>query len=468
MDATVATKGPKERPGATGSILAANVAMLAGLSFGLLYGTGSPLIVAGATALVMAVVIAFVAAYRFPIVFLAFLVIRPMLDGFKFSSRGGSSLAEPSVAVSVVLLTAGALWLLAQHSSGSWKHVSNATKAICVLAVVMTISVITSTFISASTQFALRVATAAVAALVAEQLVRTNPERRRHILLAVTVSAIGPLLSATLQMVSGGGNDDKGVTRIRGPFVHPNPFGTYLFIVGFGGLALMWLYPRYKYLAIAVMSGCCVISLFTYTRVTWIAFVVGAVVLGVLQSRRLIWLVVVGVLVVAVAVPSATARLSDLGDKKVAGAGDPNSLEWRISYWGQILPWTADNPITGIGMGGVAQRASIGLPPHNIWVELLVEGGAVGLTTGVVGAWVLGGDLRKRRRIARAAGNRPLQAATAAVIAVAIGLLVQSFSENLLEEAITLVYFFVIVAAVIPEPVTAPSQAPASALPSPV
>jgi hypothetical protein len=449
MSRAIEPPATSEMPRATaGSVLLINVLVLIGVAFGVLYGTGSPLLGAGATALVLAVLIAFAAAYHFPAVFLGILFIRPFLDAMKLSSNGSSSIAEPSVAVSMVLLAAGTLWLIAQHSSGQWHRLSPTTKAITGLAIVVTLCTCTSTYIGASLMFVLRLATPVVAAMVTEQLVQSDPRRRRQILVALAASAIIPLLFGFSQIVGHRGNSaTAAVNRVRGTFVHPNPFGTYLFIVAFGSLVLLWRYPKLKALALPIIIGCAVTGLFTYARVVWLAFIIGAIVVGALESRRLIYIVLIGLIGVAAFVPSVTTRLADLGKQRVANEGDPNSLSWRIKYWGEILPWTADNYATGIGPGAVAERASIGLPPHNVWVQLTVETGLVGVTSGAVAVGIIARDLRRRRRFAATVRERM---SLAPVIALGIGLLVESLSENLIEESIALVYFFVICAATVP------------------
>ena len=102
----------------------------------------------------------------------------------------------------------------------------------------------------------------------------------------------------------------------------------------------------------------------TYARGAWGAMLVGLLVIGLLQDRRIIIVLLVGLVAIMITVPSVATRLADLGGggETVPGVVDPNSLAWRIGYWNEVLPYTAQTPISGIGLGMVLQqgKAAIG------------------------------------------------------------------------------------------------------------
>src|SRR4029079_2947644 len=83
------------------------------------------------------------------------------------------------------------------------------------------------------------------------------------------------------------------------------------------------------------------------------------------------------------------------------------SFAWRVAYWDRLLPMVAAQPILGIG----PDRARVidparfdrpdvfaGRPPHSMWVEALVETGALGLLVLIGVVIAFGVTLRRRWR----------------------------------------------------------------------
>ena len=130
--------------------------------------------------------------------------------------------------------------------------------------------------------------------------------------------------------------------------------------------------------------------------------------------------------------PSVSARLSDLNKPRVEGRGDPNSLAWRVSYWGRLLPMTAENPITGIGLDQVLERTPEKLMPHNSFVQALVETGVLGLTCLLGLIFSTGRALRDAIRGAPPGLGRGVAIGAAAA---GLGWVSQLISENLLTQA---------------------------------
>ncbi|HET7719994.1 MAG TPA: O-antigen ligase family protein, partial [Acidimicrobiales bacterium] len=154
--------------------------------------------------------------------------------------------------------------------------------------------------------------------------------------------------------------------------------------------------------------------------------------IGACQDRRLIVLVVVGMFAVAIFVPSVSTRLSDLDNQRQEGRGDPNSLAWRFAYWERLLPLTAENPVTGIGLDQVLERSPEKLMPHNSFVQALVETGVVGLTCLLGLIFSTGRALRDGIRRAPPGLGRGIAIGGAAA---GLGWASQLISENLLTQA---------------------------------
>ena len=224
------------------------------------------------------------------------------------------------------------------------------------------------------------------------------------------------------------------MSRVQGTFVHPNPFATFLVILAVIALAVLpHLEGGWRQLSALVVFGAASgVTVLTYARGAWIALVLGVIVIGICQDRRLLVGLVLGIAVVVVAVPSVTSRLSDLNKTRVEGRGDPNSLAWRVSYWERLVPLTARNPVTGIGLEQVLATQPEKLQPHNVFVQTLVE-------TGLLGFVCLGGlciaMARDLRRAIRSAPGGLSRGVAVGAAAAALGLFFQLGSENLLTQA---------------------------------
>jgi len=299
---------------------------------------------------------------------------------------------------------------------------------------------------------------------VVEQLIGSNARRARTVLYAAVGSFVIPALVGLGQLLSGqaatrikpngyGSNALEGGSRVKGTFVHPNPFGTYLVLIFLVALALFVVTKRRQRLMwgiVTATSGALLLA--TYTRTAWAGALVGATYLGLRHSKAI--LVGVGVIVIAVllAVPSIGSRLSDLG-----GSSGPqlpgvpsNSLSWRIGYWEELLPLTLRSPVTGVGIGtsqfeGAAIQARdpgqsggvTALLPHSVFVQIAVETGLLGFGAliGVIACFAL----TLRRRVAAAAGGMERTLALISV-ALCLSVLVQMPTENLVDE--TVIYWY--------------------------
>ena len=138
-----------------------------------------------------------------------------------------------------------------------------------------------------------------------------------------------------------------------------------------------------------------------------------------------------------------------------------------------MLPLVGENPVTGIGFEMVRETTPEHEPPHDVFVQTLVEGGIAAFLAFVALLITLGFDLRNAWRSARRGFQYGL---TVATIAASIGLLAELLTENILSEVALLWYFIVPVAWVLsvvgrPGPVardprTSPGRASALSAPA--
>jgi O-antigen ligase len=181
----------------------------------------------------------------------------------------------------------------------------------------------------------------------------------------------------------------------------------------------------------------------TYARGAWIAAFVGILVVAVAARR---WWVVgallVAVAVVGLAVPSTVARFADVGRADRPGGDPSNSLTWRVRYWDRSLDLFTENPVTGVGLGMVAERLPEGVPPHNDYVRALVETGVLGVATYLALFAAFG--VTARRALQRAGPGLERGIATGFTgVVVAVALL--ALTANVLTQVVILWYLAALV-----------------------
>jgi O-antigen ligase len=384
-------------------------------------------------------------ARYFWICLLLVLVARPALDYFKDGYQ--SSVTDPSVLVGI-LFTSAASWWLYRRMRTVGLQCSLACSAFIGLGVVAVISSLTAAHPVDSVQASVRLLSSVVMLACLEQLLRERPERIQPLLVAVFASLIIPALVAVTQFSNPPEVPTYGpaveVGRVQGTFFHPNAFATYLTTLIPLALALLpYVKGLQRWAVLAVAGSSALFLLFTYARGAWVAAFLAIVVVGWLQDRRIIALAVLAILLVVLFVPSVVTRLSDLTAEQGPIAYDTNSLTWRTSYWGHLVPMTLEGPVTGIGLGMVEQRTVQGVPPHNVFVQALVETGVAGLLSLLVVIAAIGHSIAQRLRQVTGGIERGITVGSAAV---AVGFLVQCFSENLFNQVISHWYFLVPVA----------------------
>jgi len=266
----------------------------------------------------------------------------------------------------------------------------------------------------------------------------------RLVLIAAIGSSIVPILFAIRQITGQGGVfTSSGLDRVRGTFLHSNPFAAYLFLM----ITLMVsIYPhverrwRLVLVPLVLASGGSLIA--TYSRGAWVATVVALVVIGVVQDRRILWLLGGLIVVVAIAVPSVGVRLSDLSETQKETGAPGNSLIWRFEYWREVLA-LQDNPVIGIGFKEVELSLTAAKAPHNDPIRIFVETGIVGFAAYVWLLITLGAHARSTLRRAPPGLPRGLAVAFAASFS---GLLLLSLTANVITQLVILWYFVTIVA----------------------
>jgi putative inorganic carbon (HCO3(-)) transporter len=382
------------------------------------------------------------AVTRFELFVGLILLVRASLDPLDV----GSSTLDAAGALSVLFVGASILWLLAERVDAV-HAVRSSTQAllppVAAFFGAATLSVTFSTHPLESLFEVVRFGTLIVIVVVLGRLI-TNERRMRLVLIAAIGSSIFPLLVAFNQLMTGGGFlTPEGLGRIRGTFLHSNPFAAYLFLMI---TLIVSLYPHvtrwWKLMLTGLGVACGGALLMTYARGSWVATILALVVVGILQDRRILWLLGATLVVIALAVPSVGVRLSDLSETQKASGAPGNSLQWRIQYWKQVLT-LQDNPVLGIGFKEVELTETAAKAPHNDPIRVYVETGVIGLAAYVWFLVALGVEARTSLRRAPPGIPRGLAVAFAASLTGFVGL---SLTANVITQLVILWYFITIVA----------------------
>jgi putative inorganic carbon (hco3(-)) transporter len=393
------------------------------------------------------VLLAALATWRFEWFVLALLAGRPLLDTLTepesiARQRVGATRFPIDPATAIVLLFIGfsLAWLFAQRRAGTWHRTSMTTRALVAFSMIAAIGAPLAWDSAVAVVAVAKIVGSVLMFVVLEQLLTGRVDRARVVVIAVFASTIPPLAAGLWQMFMGVEVPVEPTLtgRIRGTFLHPNSFATYLaFVIALGVVLLPLLRGAARHAVLAIVALGCVELIATGGRSAWAGVVVGLVIALRRVATRLVAVIIVAVAVVVVAVPSVSGRIADLNAQEYVDAPG-NSFAWRVAYWERLLPLAQSEPLLGIGLDGaralppeVLNRSDIfgGRPPHNVWVQAVVETGFAGLAALVAVAVCFAADLRRRLR--SAAPGLEHQLAVAAV-AVAVVALVQSPVENLL------------------------------------
>ena len=414
----------------------------------------------GILAFTFACALAVLAVLRFWWFLLVLLVARAALDGIH-SSANQAGQVDPSTIVGALFIVVGVTWLFVQWRSGLWTPISRTAKFLALFALMLMISTVGASNIKDSFVASSRVVSVMIFLVVFEQIFSRYPERINAALAAMFASLLIPVVVGVWQIfhkTQATGTNGENLSRIHGTFVHPNVFAVYLVVLV---LLAVGLYPhvslswRRAIILVAVVSGPLIVL--TYARGAWVGLCIGLFFLGFTQSPRLVVTLLIGIIVVVVAVPSVASRLSDLDrgkskpigtrgasvSSRVTAKVEPDSLTWRVDYWGRVIPLLGENPVTGIGFEMVRETTPEHEPPHDVFIQTLVEGGIAAFVAFLALLTVLALDLRNAWRRARRGFQFGM---TVATIAAALGLLVELLTENLLAEVALLWYFLVPVA----------------------
>lgn len=371
--------------------------------------------------------------------FLAVVIaIRPSLDKLDQEDLG---IVQPVSTLGLLLIAVCLAWLVGAWFGGTFARPSTISKVFIVYAAAITCSAPASLIPVVSATGAVKLWSAAILFVTLEQLHRTRPRFIWTLLGAGALGVIIPVATAYVQaMWTGEIEPISGVPRVDGTFVHPNPFATYLVVIFLVAAAVAIRSSgslRVAGVGVMVIVGPAV--LLSYARAGWGSLIAGMALIAWRWDRRIFGAIVLTGFLAVVANPTIVTRLADLTaeDDPTLGYENPNSMEWRVGYWVEIMPLGLANPATGIGLDMVERVTDDALPPHNTYVQAFVEAGLLGLgglLTMSVATW------RLVRRSLNAAFEGEGELIAVAFAAAGLSIFLQMFTENLLTGVIPIWY----------------------------
>lgn len=398
---------------------------------------------------ISAAIVLFILAYtRFATFVIVILVLRASVDWTKTPTEVGQPIRSGGMTtgLAVVFIGAAVAWLLVQYRSGHLVRPALLSIAWVAFLVASIVSAATSHMPLESLTEAGRIAAAVTMLVVLDQFLRSGAYIR-PVLAACYASALVPLTVAARQAVTAGATTAAdGTGRVYGTFAHPNALGFYLAILIVMGVALLpHLSGRVRLLLLLFVSTAALMVVLTYSRGSWAALLVGLIAVSLLQAPRLVLLILGIAAVVALTVPSVTARLDLRSEQNVAGI-EGDSLQWRFDYWRTIGGLADERPLFGIGPKMTQYVADQGKVPHNDFLRAYVETGLVGLCA--YAAVVLALIHTARGALARGAPGLDRGVAVGFAGCVA-SFIVFSVAENLMSQVVVLWYFVAFAAAAI-------------------
>lgn len=364
-------------------------------AFGVLEGD-KPLIVVP-VALAVGLLAATVAITRFGLFVMLMLVLRSSVDVTKLTPAQSSPtdaawlnsrVMTPSTLVAGIFLLAAALWLLAQRRAGGLYPTSRQGLAWLCFAGAGFLSMLGSASPFHSLVAAAQVLSIALMYVVLEQLMR-DARTRDRLLAVVFLSAIGPVLYTAAGLAIGhpAGQVKDGFFRIAGTFTQTNDFGRYLMLLILFGMAVHRHVPRrWRRWLTGLLLVAGALMLLTMTLTAIFGSVLGIVVLAIWHDKRVVVVLAIATVGALALMPQVIARVDSVTTSTSYYASDhhANSLLWRFSYWGQVLPLANDEPVTGIGLNMTGLSTEQSKQPHNDFLRAYVEEGMVGELTYIV------------------------------------------------------------------------------------
>jgi O-antigen ligase len=363
----------------------------------------------------------------------AMLLIRVLTDDT------GASNSRQSASVTLAALLAGVLILLA---IGLFIRRQRGLKWIVIVALWLSFFSLVAVGTNGESLVSIRegireASILAVAVIVANSNGRLNMPAVTRM---VQVVAIIPALMAIDQLVTQSGVLINDEVRANASFSHPNSACLFFALAV---IVSLWRYLNHgrNVLDLLLMIFFTIAAMATFSLGGLASLLAMCLTFGLLQRGGLgmkvgIWTATAVLVALFLASPLGSERVASESSTKFgsfateASAESHSSLAWRFYKWETLLPEWEKSPLLGAGLGttvtaeGESESRTAGVLPHNEYVRYLVETGALGLITLLVGVGVLIQKLRLRRFTVSDPGKLG--------IAIVVGLLIDALASNTL------------------------------------
>lgn len=378
---------------------------------------------------------------------LALIAARPSLDWFTDWAAGPLRF-NPAAGASLLLIAAGTLWFTLQsRERRNWLFTHPMLRVFGIwLLLLLPWGLITPWLNGPPRSVALREWVRLVSILpvfgLTMGLARQN--RAPLVIHALLLSFIVPALTGLYQLIFQEGSIVQGVHRVRGTFVHPNPFSFYLVLMA--GLVYWKLREANRcagWMMLLLFTVGLLIATFSFTGAGMFGVAVLVCALG--ESPQLRRIAVPALLVFAllfVLTPTGQRRIASITkwdslDEIERTGKETSSMVWRLLNWRFILRTWSKSPWLGYGLQSaptvnpnrVDHGQGPGQDPHNDYLRFLLDTGLIGFILFLV--W-LGLTGRALWRAARNAASPPARRLAWIALAMYAAWLAGSLNDNLI------------------------------------
>jgi len=264
----------------------------------------------------------------------------------------------------------------------------------------------------------------------------------RQVIGSIYLSSAIPILFGFYQWISGEGNVvTEGYVRINSSFFHPAHFSMYLVFL-FCLAYAEFLDPRAKNKALRLVYIAALVTLeiLTYTRISWLAMALAWLYLSWVYDRRsyilagsMVFLVVL--LGFGGGIVERVASAGSVFETTAETTYDLNtSVGWRLFFWDEILQRWPDRPWLGHGAGSSVMLGvelfGVEAAPHNGYLRVLYETGAVGAASFLFVLWVM---FRQGFRLIRRSHNTRLTFVSHVYVTMTVTYALLNLTDNILE-----------------------------------
>jgi O-antigen ligase len=200
-------------------------------------------------------------------------------------------------------------------------------------------------------------------------------------------AAIIPITYGFYQLATGTGQHltnfwGQSEHRIFSTFSHANQFAFFLAMIAMALIVLIQQTPK-KRIPLFISLGVVLLAiLFTFSRSVWLTLTVCIFIISIFYKKLRVPVLIITIGFILLLSPIIIQGMSNIVDKQ---KGQQNSLDFRISMTTQLFEKAfPERPLLGFGPGSaemvVAKYTRFGhIVPHNDYIRILIEFGAVGL-----------------------------------------------------------------------------------------